>query len=172
MARQIDKLTEDRAAEHSPRRESSPAGPRLMPAVIVLQRTVPMLRATADRALWASVGQRTLPERAFDDLKAQLEQLCAYSKDLENSRRLASWSGRRAFGRGWRRSDWAMVMAFQTRIAPSLCCADEASAMLSDRPPLTMLSLALLVSLLPRGAVRRMLGVRRCTVSRRTGSAR
>ncbi len=83
MARQIDKLTEERAAEHSPRPESSPAGPQLLPAVIVLQRTVPMLRATADRALWASVGQRTLPERAFDDLKAQLEQLCAYSKDLE-----------------------------------------------------------------------------------------
>ncbi|PSM31487.1 FHA domain-containing protein [Haliangium sp. UPWRP_2] len=83
MARQIDKLTEKRAAEHAPRCESSPPAPRLLPAVIVLQRTVPMLRATADRALWASVGQRTLPERAFDELKAQLEQLCAYSKDLE-----------------------------------------------------------------------------------------
>lgn len=84
LARQIDQLTSERAAAaSSPASTDTPqARPACLPALGGLQKTVPLLRATAERALWASVGKRALNEQACDELKEILEQLYAYSSDL------------------------------------------------------------------------------------------
>lgn len=86
MARQIDQLTAERAtAAQTPSRSEAPAAAPTAarpPAVLALHKTVPTLHATAERALWFSIGKRALDEPALDDLKQLLEQLYAYSGDL------------------------------------------------------------------------------------------